>query len=61
MKIAIANDHSAVELKNIIKEHLESPQRAVITRYTVRRLAAQSLTAKQISELPSAEPASASL
>ena len=24
MKIAIANDHSAVELKNIIKEHLES-------------------------------------
>ena len=72
MKIAIANDHSAVELKNIIKEHLESngyevlnlgtdSQRAVITRYTVRRLAAQSLTAKQISELPSAEPASASL
>ena len=24
MKITIANDHSAVELKNIIKEHLES-------------------------------------
>ena len=24
MKIAIANDHSAVELKNIIKEHLKS-------------------------------------
>ena len=49
MKIAIANDHSAVELKNIIKEHLESNGYA------------QSLMAKQISELPSAEPASASL
>ena len=29
MKIAIANDHSAVELKNIIKEHL----RAMATKY----------------------------
>ena len=24
MKIAIANDHSAVEMKNILNEHLES-------------------------------------
>jgi len=30
MKIAIGNDHSAVELKNIIKEHLESKGYEVI-------------------------------
>ena len=68
MKIAIANDHSAVELKNIIKEHLESkgyevltseptPQRAVTIRYTVRKSAVLLLTARQTSESLSAEQA----
>ncbi len=30
MKIAIGNDHAAVELKNIIKEHLEAKGYEVI-------------------------------
>ncbi len=68
MKIAIANDHSAVELKNIIKEHLESKGYEVLNlgtdstescdyRYTVRKSAALSLTARQTSESLSAEQA----
>ena len=71
MKIAIANDHSAVELKNIIKEHLESKGYEVLNLgtdstescdYPVygERLAVQLLTAKQISESLSAEQVSVS-
>ena len=67
MKIAIANDHSAVELKNIIKEHLESNGYEVLNLGTDSTescdypVYGEKVTAKQISELPSAEPASASL
>ena len=62
MKIAIANDHSAVELKNIIKEHLESKGYEVLNLGTDSTEscdypAVLSLTARQTSESLSAEQA----
>ena len=68
MKIVIGNDHSAVELKNIIKAHLEEkgyevmnvgtvPLIAAITRYMEKKWAGPWLPAKQTWALPSAAPA----
>ena len=59
MKIAIGNDHSAVELKNIIAEHLKEKdmrfsiweqirQKAAIIRFTAKRWAGRWPPARRI-------------
>ena len=68
MKIAMGNDHTAVELKNIIKKFVVKRAtrfwiweptllRAAIIRYTAKRWEEQSPPKRQIWELLSVAPA----
>ena len=68
MKIAIGNDHTALEMKNEMKKFLEekgyevidygtNSRRAATTRFTEKRWAMQWQTARRIWGSPSAEPA----